>query len=409
VIAASERPASRRARRWPILAGAVAAALVAAVAVVIVTRGGGRTADGTLVATERTTADLGDRAVVVAEEAAALTWHVARGGDAEVDQTAGDVFYRVERGGAFVVHTPAGDVRVTGTCLRIEVIAMNKQMIVSGAVGAAIAAGVVVTVYEGHVVAESRGARTELAAGTRATLGGDGTAVVGDTTAARAGVKPDATRDELAARAVAQQDQILHLKSRVAELEKQIGKRPSEDVEEGRLWHDPSHDKLVEWAEKCHVRLDEPGLDRWQPLKQAGGDRGIEPSELDGYNGAITDIAKQWSALVKQLYVETTGDAAGAETLSIQAMQNEILEKSGREEYAVVLQKLARERAGLQAPPADPSKTSPLERFMRAWLQLGDQSEQALAKRIGAQRAHEIRGDGWGSRHDTSGCPGGGP
>ena len=42
---------------------------------------------------------------------------------------------------------------------------------------------------------------------------------------------------------------------------------------------------------------------------------------------------------------------------------------------------------------------------MRASFQLGDQSEAALAKRLGAERAHAIRGDGWGARWELGGCP----
>jgi hypothetical protein len=56
-------------------------------------------------------------------------------------------------------------------------------------------------------------------------------------------------------------------------------------------------------------------------------------------------------------------------------------------------------------PPSDLSKTSALERLLRAYVQLGDQSEVALARRVGAERAHAIRGDGWGSRNELSGCP----
>ncbi len=57
--------------------------------------------------------------------------------------------------GPFVVHTPAGVVRVTGTCFRVEVSDMkliNRQNLSGAAVGAALGAAVVVTVYEGRVL-----------------------------------------------------------------------------------------------------------------------------------------------------------------------------------------------------------------------------------------------------------------
>lgn len=396
VLAARVAPVSTR-RRWPIVAIGLGIAVAASVAIVIA-RGGPRSGHGELATTERTTLALADRGVAVAEAQTQLTWRVDSSGAAEIDQRAGNVFYRVEHGGPFVIHTPEGDVRVTGTCLRIEVSPMNptKQMFVSGAVGAAIASAVIVTVYEGHVLAESHGNRTELAAGSRATLG---QAIAIDTPSGSIG-------DSVAAKL--QQDQIARLHARIGELERQLGKSPNHttDHDDGRPWFDPSHDTLLEWAANCHIRYDDPGVDQFTPLTADDETkRGIEPSELDDYNAALGDVAKQWHDLVRSLYLEATGDAAGADTLSVEAMRNEIEQKSPRGEQAQLLQKLARERAGLVAPPGDPSKLSPLEQLMRAVLTIGDQSEAAIAKRLGADRAAAIRGDGWGGRHEHSGCP----
>jgi len=96
----------------------------------------------------------------------------------------------------------------------------------SGSLGAAIATGVVVTVYEGHVIADSKkGNRTELVAGNRATLSADGT-----TTVAAAGAperstsiafdEKTATREQLIAHATVQQNEITKLRTRLSELEK---------------------------------------------------------------------------------------------------------------------------------------------------------------------------------------------
>jgi ferric-dicitrate binding protein FerR (iron transport regulator) len=354
---------------------------------------------GEVAAVERTTVALAERGVAVAEANAQFTWRVDDYGETEIDQRAGDVFYRVEHGGPFVIHTPEGDVRVTGTCLRVEVEAMKptKQMILSGAVGAALASAVFVTVYEGHVSAESKGTRTELTAGAHATLGG--------ATPVALGSAGDSTP---AVRAMAEQ-QITALRARVRELEKQVGskERGVDAAGDGRPWYDPSHEQLVEWAAKCHVRFDEPNLDHFTPMTKLpdDNDRGIEASELDDYNAAMAEMAKQWHDLVRGLYIETTGDTAGAETLSIDAMRREVDEKSPRDEHQQILQKISRERAGLASPPADMSKTSPLERLVRGFGAVGDQSEAALARRIGAARAKAIRADGWGSKSDMSGCP----
>jgi hypothetical protein len=119
----------------------------------------------------------------------------------------------------------------------------------------------------------------------------------------------------------------------------------------------------------------------------------------------MTEMAKQFQGVVRGLYVEATGDAAGAESLSVEAMMNEIREKSPPTETGLLMQKLSRERAGLQPTATDTAKMSPLERLLRAQMVMGDQSEQALAKRVGAQRASAIRGNSWSGRSSMSGCP----
>jgi hypothetical protein len=402
-------PPARSTRRRVVVLGGIAAAGAVAAALALVVSSPHRAARGALVASQRTTAVLGARGTVVAEPASDLTWRVDDGGAADVTQRTGNVFYRVERGGPFVVHTPAGDVRVIGTCFRIEVEPMTPKtkLLLAGLAGAAIASTVLITVYEGHVIAETRSARTELAAGSQATLSGaDGTTVAG--TLATPIDDTHASREQLLVRTRTQQAQLDQLRARVALLEKAAptAEAPGamDIAEPGRTWHDPSPEKLAEWVASCHVRTDEPGLDRFSPLT-APDNTLVEASELAGYNASMTEMSKQWKDLVRSLYLETTGDTAGAETLSSEAMRREIEDKSARGEHNLVLQRVSRERAGLATPPVDLSKTSTLERLMRASFQLGDQAEAALARRLGPERAHTIRGDGWGSRWELGGCP----
>jgi len=285
----------------------------------------------------------------------------------------------------------------------------NTKLLLAGLAGAAIASTVFITVYEGHVIAETRSARTELAAGNQATLSGaDGTTVVAGTFATPID-DSQASREQLLVRTRAQKAQLNQLRARVALLEKTA--RAAEDPgagdipEPGRTWHDPSPEKLAEWVADCHVRTDEPGFDRFSPLTAPDKTRGIAAGELAGYNAAMTEMAKQWKDLVRSLYVETTGDTAGADTLSSEAMRREIEDKSPPGEHNVILQRVAQERAGLATSPADLSKTSTLERLMRASFRLGDQAEAALARRLGAERAHAIRGEGWDARWELGGCP----
>ena len=108
---------------------------------------------------------------------------------------------------------------------------------------------------------------------------------------------------------------------------------------------------------------------------------------------------------MEALYIEATGDTQGADTLSYDAMRGEIEEKGADSEYSTLLQRIAMERAGMVPPPIDLSKASAFERMFRANLELGSKTEQALAKRLGPERAREIRGDGWDSRSVWAGCP----
>ena len=407
-------PAPRRRMKWPVIAAGVATAAAAAV-VIVTLRDPSHAASGELVDAQiRTTRALGDRAVAVAEPSATLSWRIDDDGDAVIEQREGDVFYRVDRGGPFVVHTPAGDVHVTGTCFRIEVnMSKAKQLILSGTIGAAVATGVVITVYEGHVIADSKkGNRAEVVAGNRATMGSDGRTIVAsaetpDPSGTTMGaIDPTATREQLLARTTAQQAELTTLRAKLAEIEKTGGRDRSDDVEEGRAWYDPSPEKLKEWVGECRVRADEPNLDRWKPATTLGkNERGIEPNELAQINTVIGELQVKWQALVKQLYIEATGDTTGAETLSTEAMRREIEEKGNPAEHNLVLQRVAMERAGQAQPPTDLSKTSPFERLFRAFIKLGDQTEQALAKKLGAERAKALRGDGWDSRSSWSGCP----
>jgi hypothetical protein len=414
LAARDEVRAPRRRRRW--LYAGVALAGAAAAVLALVLRSPERAASGTLIATQRVTAQLGRRGVAVAEPTTELTWRVADDGAAEITQRAGNVFYRVERGGPFVVHTPAGDIRVTGTCFRIEVAMTAQKLLVAGLAGAALASTVLVTVYEGHVIAQTRSTRTELAAGTHATLRGDDASVTlgappaAPTVASMANPAddPQATREQLLERTRAQQAELNQLRTQIAQLQHTAAASPGRDVaagEPGRPWHDPSPETLRAWAAECHVRADHPSLDQFTPLRGPDTSRGLDADDIDDYNEAMAEVAKQWKGLVRSLYLETTNDTAGADTLSVEAMRREIEDKTPREERPLILQKLSRERAGLAPPPSDLGKTSTLERLLRAFVELGDQSEAALARRIGAERARAIRGDGWGSKSDSSECP----
>lgn len=156
--------------KW--LKGSAVIIAVASAAVIAFAMLGGPKApevSGSVRATARETVTLGTRGVAVAEPGAAFGWKVVGAGNATVDQTAGSVFYRVERGGPFVVSTPAGDVTVTGTCFTVEIRQPSGQTLT----GAAISATVLVTVHEGRVLFANDNGNTEIAAGQTAVAGSD--------------------------------------------------------------------------------------------------------------------------------------------------------------------------------------------------------------------------------------------
>ncbi len=370
----------------------------------------------------RSTVKLGQRALAVAQAGTALDWQISRHGDARVVQNEGDVFYRVEPGGAFVVATPAGDVTVTGTCFRVEVVPMKatKEAMVGAAVGAALSAMVLVTVYEGKVLLANEHGKTEIAAGERATSatggapgpalatkGGPGTPGAAGAKTAKVVVEPPpadgATREELLARDAAQRAELDKLRAQVAELEQgKQGRRGGH----GGLDNDtssfmsPTHDDLLNLAKSCTVQYDAPpiGAEPFQVSPDMATANGFTPDETARVNQALGDLNNQIVAQVRALYVDVTGNTAAAEDLTAEAMEREIEAKSGQGAVGTALKEISAERAGLVQPPANPAADSPVEQLLRLMQSVGDMAEQAIAGVVGPDRAHAMRAqnDGWG-------------
>lgn len=426
----ASQPAPRARRRtWAVTAVAVAA--VAAAALFFMRGGGSRggyASSGREVAgAVRRTVSVGGRAVSVLEPGAEVAWRVDASGRAQVRQTAGDVFYRVEPGGPFAVDTPAGRVTVTGTCFRVEVDdmkGMNKDRWKGAAAGAAIATAVLVTVYEGSVTLASP----------------DGTASVapGQTAVARAGSPPEvldgagqaAAPSEAQARA-----QLVQARARIATLEHQLAQahqtgggtqaHPAGDKDDGMGWHpagprdpgrytDPSPDTLKDMAKNCQIAFDQPPLTTEdQPVlvdAELAKKNGVTEADRAAVNRAYQAVHERAIATLRQLYIEVTGDRDGADHLSADALRTEIVKKSPPADSTAALRRISRERAGLIPPvPADQiSQRPPVEQLYRLDLDLGREAEQAAAGVVGADVAHALRtdrGNGWeGSQYEYGGC-----
>jgi hypothetical protein len=415
--------------RWrrAALAAIVVTGVAATIALFLLTRASGpppsRLAGGVEALGERRSLNVGPRGVAVAEPGASLDWRVKADGRALVHQTHGNVFYRVERGGLFVVETPAGAVTVLGTCFRVEVDPMNAKMqsAVAAGAGAIVTAAVLVTVYEGKVRVSNAHGQVDVVPGEQASLSegaapnrlqppGPVKVVMGGAVPAELMGPPpaDATREQLLARDAKQRERIAALEARVRGIEAGPGEgRDRRRPEHEKMSYDLSQEEWAQMAQSCEVRYDLPPLRLdFKPFPaKATTKLGITEEQL----GAVNDMTRRFNdRFIKELrglYVEATGDTSGVETLEPMAMGHEIEQKSSERDSGDARRRLALERAGKLAPPANLAQTPPIERYYRMLLTAGDQFETELGKIVGADLARDIREDGFGgNRGIVSGC-----
>lgn len=424
MVAATRQPpaAAPSARRRRSIGAAIGAAVLAAAALatsVVLLADGGSPEEGARVVGDRETIRIGRRGIAVAEPGTEITWTVSATGAAEVHQTRGDVFYRVERGGPFVVETPYGRVIVRGTCFRVEVLNMNvsKQAWVSGAVGAALAATIVIAVYEGRVrVVNARG-QADGRAGERIALGA-GTAptrLEANAPATVATLEPpppgSATVQELLWRDQSHRGEIALLRAQLRALENPAGAPQAAAVghrEGKRKIVDLSHEELVELAKDCEIRFDIPGYGiepRAMPEKQA---QAINLSTDDRaiYDRTVRKENDRYMTALRGLYQELVGGDAN-DSIDAHALMQEILQKSPSADVEAARKRLAEEHAGMVAAPADLAGRSVVERLFRLEISAGSSLEQQLAAELGPDKAHQIRTSGWAGGDDNilSGCP----
>ncbi len=405
----------------------LAVAAVAALAVGLATwRAAGSGSHGARLVGARASIPIGARAVAVAEAGSDLAWTL---GDkrARVTQRAGDVFYRVDRGGSFVVETPAGTVTVQGTCFRVEVFPMRPSksalftVVTSAVVGATLTAAVFVTVYEGRVLLANEKGETRLVAGEKGSMSPGAPpnqiALEIDPQAIAAATDPaplgSATREELLERDKVQREELAKLRVKVRELEGLIqagGPGGGRDKQGDFPFVDTTQDQLVAMAKECRVQWDSPPMDDMDP-EMIGPDRAkrmqITEEERLALNKAFLAATEKIVGQLRALYIEVTGDAAGAETLSAHALQQEIENKSAKKDMEEAMWRISQERAGLLPPPADLAGRPAVERMLRLLVTVGDLYEKSMAQILGPERAHALRkkNDGWGAKHAWAGCP----
>lgn len=387
--------------------------------------------DGSLHADARTTRDVGPL-VLVAEEGASVDWSVGRRGG-HVHQTEGDVFYRVDGPTDLSVETPAGNVDVEGTCFRVRISdadieteenEMRRTTAATAAMGIALGALVTVTVYEGRVAF--------------ANDSGDITAEAGEEIVARRGETPRSrqafeaeTLGERSAtpsspsldpreRARLESSSPAELRARIdamrerevaqlAEIQRLRGQVEAEEQpHHQRHWYPPSQSELEELAQRCDIQLDLPpvlGIEPGEVGDDASQELGLQPGEELALNEAIARVQRDFNDQLRALYDEATGTEAGA--LSPHAILTDLRDKGAPGEVSHILERIARERAGLQAPPAE-ATWSAVERAYRAYAALPAVFQDTVAESLGAERAEQLRAENggwpWG-RSSHGGCP----
>lgn len=397
-LGALDAPAPRR-RRWVV--GIVVAAAAAAVLFVAGTSSSATDTGSAQSTTARRTVMTGDRSIAVLEPDSDIAWAVDETG-AAVEQRRGRVFYRVEPGDPFVVRTPTADVRVTGTSFEVEII-MNtqKQRLRSMSLGAALAAVTVVTVYEGRVVLANDHGSTEVDAGhvAHADAAHAPSSTRSRTPAAVATDSGRAPGVKTAADTVLVSD----LRARVRELEAEletaqaVAERDEDEISDDeelaflQKMYNPTEEQLREAANNCELSFAAPTqLPSGEYVTEAKAEQlGLAPDETAAMGRALDGARDRGRERLKAIYVDATGDEAGAAELSVDAMRAEILNKAVPDDLVDSRQRIAKERAGMLDAPA-PGEGSPVERYYRHELQRAADAYGAVTDAVGEDRAYDV-------------------
>jgi FecR protein len=376
VAAAMREPRTRSIPRYATAVGVAVA--IAAVALLFVWPRSRRVpAQGDVTAVERIEVPIGDRGVAVLEPGARLRWQ----GD-HVEQERGEVFYRVERGATFTVHTPSAEAQVLGTCFRISIeqeSEMKRRDVATGAVGAAMAAVVVVGVYEGKVRVSHAEQSVTVRAGESAVADGTGVRAA-NTVAVAKTADPNAgsprTEEELCARLAEVGREKALLESELTAANDAVGKRAYDLTPE-------------DWA-----KLAERGEFKYQyPCFQKGGFR---PSEAQLQN---LGLPPQAAETIQQAYVNSNTRFAAdmkpicKELMGIDADLSSCIPKlfqaiySGPNGAKATFKQVAEIRAG-KRPEAD--ATTPEMKMLLVFSGGMAPFEAELAKVLGADEAHRI-------------------
>jgi hypothetical protein len=414
-VRAEERPAvlpdRRRRRVWGLgSVGLGAVALAAAVLLKVNTP----PAQGEAIAQDRIEVAIGGRALAVLEPGASVTWK----GD-DVVQSRGDVFYRVEPGKRFTVHTPAGDVEVKGTCFSVKVRrgredeAMMKRDVKAGAVGAALSALAFVAVYEGKVAVSHAKGTVELGAGESAQSGPDGpkrasadaaNAFEANAAAAAAADSEDplgAANKNLVRQVSEYRSRLEAIAAQKSELETKL--KRSEDrlaaSQDGSApWKhdfDLSTDDWKELAKDGTIKYRAPCFKKepWTPSASNLNTLGLAPQDGPTLRDAYAHSNQRMWAEVKPLCAKAVGSADVAEKIGVSTCIHLVLDiESARDSEAatVARRQVGEIRAGVRPMPGPNEPMNPVLKLFLTTTGESSKFESELAQAFGPEEAHRI-------------------
>lgn len=433
--APQSKPTPPAKRRWGRDAGVVSLLALAAALALRVTSATAPAAHGETIAKDRVEVSLGSRALAVLEPGAQVKWD----GD-DVVQSHGDVFYRVEPGARFRVHTPAGDVEVKGTCFAVKIrgeaqsskdagVEMNKRDVKSGVIGAALSAIAFVAVYEGKVAVSHAGERVDLGAGESAQLGNDGAKKSGalgegekafDVKAAAASADGDAplaqANQSLVAQVSEYRSRLEAIAAQKIELEQQLKKSEeklaSADGGSGRTRaeYDLNQDDWAELAKKGKVKFRVPCFEQsgWELGPKQLNELGLAPQDA-------APIKDAYQRSYERLWKEIRPMCASALGTSLDVIDKigpnqcvhliyDTASKTDKDAAREAHTQVAEIRAGLRAEPGPNEKVHPVMKLFLMLTGANKIFEGDLAKSLGPEEAHRIAmGDtvcmsnsGWG-------------
>ena len=401
-----------RSRRAGIAFVALFAA--AAAALFLFTPSRPRAASGAAIVAERTQVAIGARAVAVLEPGAEVKWSGDDGAsDAPmvVTQARGNVFYRVEPGAAFRVHTGAGDVEVKWTCFRVKVREDEmKRDVKAGAVGAVIGAAVFVGVYEGKVALSRANGNIDVPAGQTARADASGVKPTGDLANGERlfdGAAADQKDDPLVAANASLADSVRLYKTRLEEIEAEKKKLQQEltvaqqklAAEDGGTFtpkseFDLTQDDWKDLAKKGQVRARLPckGPNGWVYSAKNLDKLGLPPQDGPIIGKAMEASAKRTWSILRPMCAELIGGADIADRVGPQTCQALVLDMTQQKDGPAAdeaMRQVAEIRAGERPMPSDAAMT-PLLRLLLALTGETKQIEADLAQSLGPDEAHRI-------------------